>query len=268
MNKEELKKEVMSIPYWYHKIQLPYDIVTPGWAPLDLSRYNLPDSFEGKRVLDVGAWDGFFSFLALERGAKEVVAIDDFSDNLGANNNKTTFDETEKKCILERSNKPWETFDLCKKTLGYTDSQCRRITISLYDITEELLGGKFDIIFFFGTLYHLKMPMYALHKLSNLCTDEMYVESAICDDISPYGKSRTDVPILQFFPGNQYGSNDTNWFVPNISALAHMIHVSGFEYVSAWKLDDNEVTELSRARAFCRALKINPKNNCDMILEK
>jgi tRNA (mo5U34)-methyltransferase len=34
-------------------------------------------------VLDVGAWDGFWSFEALRRGARAVVAIDDFSDFLG-----------------------------------------------------------------------------------------------------------------------------------------------------------------------------------------
>jgi tRNA (mo5U34)-methyltransferase len=35
----------------------------------------LPD-LTGKRVLDVGAWDGFWTFECLKRGAREVVAID------------------------------------------------------------------------------------------------------------------------------------------------------------------------------------------------
>lgn len=256
--KDELQKLVDNVPYWYHKIKLPHDITTPGWAPLNLFKYNLPESFEGKRVLDVGAWDGFFTFLALSRGAKEVVAIDDFSDTLNAEQkDNTNFNEKQIESIMNRKNKKWETFDLCKKALGYTDKECKRKTISVYDINEEILGGKFDIIFLFGTLYHLKYPMYALDKLGNLCREEMYVESAISDDLSPYGKVRIDVPILQFYPQNEYGGNHTNWFVPNMSALANMIHVCGFDKVYGWKLIDNkeEVTNMALARGFCKALK-------------
>src|SRR5690349_17969063 len=38
----------------------------------------------GKTVVDVGCWDGFFSFLAEERGARRVLAVDDASQNWGS----------------------------------------------------------------------------------------------------------------------------------------------------------------------------------------
>src|SRR5258706_14494121 len=36
----------------------------------------IPADLSGKTVLDVGAWDGFFSFEFERRGAKRVLAID------------------------------------------------------------------------------------------------------------------------------------------------------------------------------------------------
>ncbi len=55
-------------------------------------------------MLDVGAWDGYWTFEALKRGASQVVAIDDFSDYLGS---------------LEQRDRPgWQTFDLCRDAPG------------------------------------------------------------------------------------------------------------------------------------------------------
>ena len=31
-SKEALLEKVESFPYWYHRIELPHDITTPGWA--------------------------------------------------------------------------------------------------------------------------------------------------------------------------------------------------------------------------------------------
>ena len=52
-----LTEQVKSFPYWYHRIELPGGVVTPGWAPLSKEAYRIPPDLTGKRVLDVGAWD-------------------------------------------------------------------------------------------------------------------------------------------------------------------------------------------------------------------
>src|SRR5215472_4463284 len=64
----------------YHSIELPDGSILPGLQTIDhlrwrLDRFGLPENLHGKRVLDIGAWDGWFSFECERRGA-EVVAVD------------------------------------------------------------------------------------------------------------------------------------------------------------------------------------------------
>ena len=236
---QSLAERVAAFPYWYHRIELPGGVVTPGWAPLDVERYGVPADLSGKRVLDVGAWDGFWTFEALKRGAKEVLAIDDFSDYLGS---------------LDRSDrKAWATFDLCREACGYDRARCERCEVSVYDVTPERFG-RFDVVFFFGTLYHLRHPLLALDRLSAVCESEIYVESAILDDYSPYrggfGCGYVGGQIVaEFYPGKEYGSNDSNWWVPTLHCLGHMVNAAGFEDARGWKLDARPGS-LPRCRGF------------------
>jgi tRNA (mo5U34)-methyltransferase len=188
----DLAEKIKAIPYWYHRIELPGGVVTPGWAPIDPARYCIPEDLTGKRVLDIGAWDGYWTWEALRRGAKEVVAIDDFSDDLGAGDK------------LKRNK--WETFDLCREAFGFTtrDPDCvnlscdlhyvnnagqklLRMETSVYTLDDpELDFGSFDVVFFFGTIYHLKHPLLALEAISKVCRGALYVETASLDEYSPY----------------------------------------------------------------------------------
>src|SRR5687767_5410159 len=65
---------------WWHSFELPDGTVIEGVCPLDglrnrLAQFPIPQDLRGKRVLDIGAWDGFFTFELEKRGA-EVLAID------------------------------------------------------------------------------------------------------------------------------------------------------------------------------------------------
>src|SRR5437588_3210367 len=67
-----------SVPFWFHTFALNrgLGLYTPGAARDHGYRLaSIPDSFAGLRVLDVGAFDGFYSFLAEARGAKRVLAM-------------------------------------------------------------------------------------------------------------------------------------------------------------------------------------------------
>src|SRR5215469_4613661 len=65
---------------WYHSIELPDGQIIPGLQTVQqlrhrLGQFPIPDDLSGKRVLDIGAWDGWFSFEMEKRGAK-VLALD------------------------------------------------------------------------------------------------------------------------------------------------------------------------------------------------
>jgi tRNA (mo5U34)-methyltransferase len=80
MDRAALRQKVDAIR-WYHTIDLGDGVVTRGVddTPLRLARIGLPDSLAGLSVLDIGAWDGFFSFEAERRGAARVLATDHYS---------------------------------------------------------------------------------------------------------------------------------------------------------------------------------------------
>ena len=67
--------------FWWHSIDLG-DRVTPGHKSPDLlerewSNLRLPD-LAGRSVLDIGCWDGWFSFRAERERAARVVALDHY----------------------------------------------------------------------------------------------------------------------------------------------------------------------------------------------
>jgi len=77
LNSESLRQEVNALP-WFHEIDLGDGVVTPGRTSLKSLRA-LADMFfqhgvAGKSVLDIGAYDGFFSLDAKRRGASRVLA--------------------------------------------------------------------------------------------------------------------------------------------------------------------------------------------------
>ena len=63
---------------WFHRIDLGHGVVTRGEDETQrkLATIRMPARLDGLSVLDIGAWDGFFSFEAERRGASRVVAID------------------------------------------------------------------------------------------------------------------------------------------------------------------------------------------------
>jgi len=241
--RQAIETRVAALPFWYHRIELPHGVVTPGWAPLVPAAYGVPERLDGLRVLDLGAWDGYWSFEALRRGAREVVAIDDFSDYLGT--------------LEHKDRRAWENFDLCRELLGYPPERCRRLEMTVYEIDPERLGT-FDVVFAFGLLYHLRHPLLALDRIAALCTGSLHVESAVLDHYSAYrGLGRGypgDQVLAEFYPRDEYGGNTTNWWVPTLHALGALLEAAGFHEVEAWLLDDDPV-ELSHCRGFARGIK-------------
>src|SRR5213592_2162762 len=153
---DQLKSKVEALR-WYHTIDLGRGIVTNGIdnTPLRLARLDLPSSFAGKSVLDVGAWDGFFSFEAERRGAARVVALDTFSwQARGSGTGKAGF-------------------ELARRALG---SSVEDVEVEVLDIAPETVGGTFDVVLFLGVLYHLRHPFLAIEKLRSVTNELLILE--------------------------------------------------------------------------------------------
>ena len=75
LHAQHLQQEIARVD-WYHIMDLGNGITTPGriacMSPEQLEIGRL----DGQTVLDIGAWDGAYSFMAERRGARRVVATD------------------------------------------------------------------------------------------------------------------------------------------------------------------------------------------------
>lgn len=219
MTPEQLKAEVVKIR-WYHTIDLGNGIVTPGvFRTADtLKRLALPDNLEGLTVLDVGAWDGFYSFEAEHRGARRVLATDHF-------------------CW---SGEGWGTkagFDLARTALR---SKVEDKDVDVLDLSPERIGV-WDVVLFLGVLYHMRHPLLALERVASVTGQRLILETQV-------DMLWTSRPALAFYADAELDHDPTNWFGPNVSAVLAMLAVAGFRRVTV-------VSSYSLLRRAGRALK-------------
>src|ERR1700733_7078748 len=183
----------------YHSIELPDGSVLPGLQSVEhlrwrLDLFELPIDLRGKRVLDVGAWDGWFSFECERRGA-EVVAVD---------------------CVA------LDTFHEAKELIG---SKVEYLTLDVNEFSARKLGT-FDIVLFFGVLYHLRHPLLGLEKALELSTDLALIESFV---ISP--EPRSIPAVMEYYERAELGGQIDNWCGPSPECLVGMCRSAGFAQV-------------------------------------
>src|SRR5262245_56397540 len=207
MTNEELQSRVSALR-WYHTIDFGGGIVSKGAddTAVRLSRLDLPASLSGRTVLDVGAWDGFFSFEAERRGAARVVATDSYSWG-GAG---------------------WGTkagFELAREALG---SHVEDVEVDVMDLDPSRLGT-FDVVLFLGVLYHMRDPVGALERAASMTGGLLVVETEV-------GMLLNRQPAAAFYPGDELAGDHTNWWAPNPAAVVGMLRAVGFRDVEvAWR---------------------------------
>jgi tRNA (mo5U34)-methyltransferase len=171
LSEAAIRAMIASVPFLLHQIEVAPGIVTPGGdrSAEKLAHLNLPSDLSGKRVLDIGAWDGFFSFECERRGAAEVIATDAA---------------------------PSLSFEIARALLG-------------------------------------------LERVHAVCKGELIVETLVCGQhvvdasgaaqrLAELAPALLPVPLAQFFPGDEFNDDGSNWWAPNLAGLHAMLRSSGF----------------------------------------
>lgn len=202
LDPDGLRREVEKIKWW-HRIDLGRGIVTPGVdaTPQRLAEIRMPETLAGFMVLDIGAWDGFFSFEAERRGARRVLATDSFCWDGGG----------------------WGTkagFELARRALG---SKVEDKWIEVLDLSPETVGV-FDLVLFLGVLYHLKHPLLALERIASVTRGHLIMQTQV--DLVAIKR-----PAIAFYPTTELNGDPTNWSGPNPAAVIAMLHHVGFDRV-------------------------------------
>ncbi len=157
---------------WWHSMPLPDGRRINGNNPnkqLQLSKWNtlqIPAAggLAGKRVLDIGANDGYFSLAALAAGAQQVTAI---------------------------NSADWDTYPTnirhAAEVWGFHPE------ILTGDFRTYPFEGTFDVVFFLGVLYHLEDVFSCMKLLRRLLAPRgvLYIETQM-------SKVESDLPIFEY----------------------------------------------------------------------
>lgn len=195
-----LREEVDAIR-WFHSIDLGGGILTPGLDDTSerVEILRLPEDLSGRSVLDVGAWDGFFSFECERRGAARVVAADEFA-------------------WTGRNWSDKRGFELARRALG---SKVEDVEVDVMDLAPDRVGGTFDVVLLLGVLYHLRHPLLALERVASVTGDLLVLET----HVDLIGLRH---PAAAFYEHRELDGDPTNWWGPNPAAVCSMLRAAGF----------------------------------------
>lgn len=202
MNKEVLREQVEKLK-WFHTIDFGHGIITQGVddSPGKMKTLDLPRDLRGMTVLDIGAWDGFFSFETERRGASRILATDYFCWN----------------------GPGWGTKDGFELARRVFHSKVEDMDIDVMDISPEKVG-MFDLVLFLGILYHMQHPLLALEKLFSVTQGQAIVETHV--DLLD-----CEWPAMRYYPETELNGDGSNWWGPNPGAVEAMLKTVGFRAV-------------------------------------
>lgn len=219
----EIQERISNLK-WFHRIDFGNGVVSPGDdnSELKLRRLRIPDDLSGKSFLDIGAWDGFFSFEAEKRGAERVLATDSFV---------------------------WEGKVPGHSKIGFLtarellQSRVEDLTIDPFDISPESVGI-FDVVLLSGVIYHVKNPWLVIERAASVTKELLILETE-----TDFNLLRR--PAVAIFTDGELVGDPTNWCALNIPALRSMLKDAGFKEIEVvWKRGKAHVIASAARRLF------------------
>jgi tRNA (mo5U34)-methyltransferase len=209
---DELERRITSY-YWHYPFRLGNRYIEADWEPgrglrgRHYRRYlhlfpallsAAGGSLEGKTVLDVGCNCGFWSIQARLAGAMSVLGVEASAENV-----------EQARFIKDAAGLDGIDFEVA----------------SAYDLSKER-HGEFDVVLYFGLLYHLEHPVLGLERLAEVTRELALVDTTIVRDRGP---------VCHVVPDAVHEQNYSNRLamVPSRTAVARMLLHAGFARVLA-----------------------------------
>ena len=221
-----------SVPLWFHTFALAPGVYTPGIARDHGYRLGVlgGDRVTGRSVLDVGAFDGFYSFLAEARGARRVVAVD----------NEQYVD-----WVRARFGVTLEGGVGFRAIAGLVGSRVEYRRMDALDVRE--LGERFDVVLCFGILHSVSDPIALLQALAGVLAPggELVLET--------YGSRLvSDAPAIEVHePGDVYARDEFVYWGFSPEGLRRLARIVGLQDVGV--IDVLEIDGHPRILAVLRA---------------
>jgi tRNA (mo5U34)-methyltransferase len=217
-NRPSLEAYVRSQSDWFHTFDFGSGLVTPGRDPSakKLHHLCLPADMRALSVLDIGAYEGFFSFHCEQRGAERIVAADRVAWEWPGSTAKPNFDAV-------------------RRAL---DSRVQVESSAVEELSRTFMRQTFDIVLFLGVLYHAPDMVDYLHNVFSVTSD-----GGVCI-IETY-LDALDSPHAQavIYSPEELNNDASNWWGPNLKATATMLRRVGFrqvDFINLWDVNTGE----------------------------
>lgn len=188
----------------------------------DTAKKIFPASLEGKTLIDVGAWDGWYSFEAERRGAKQVTACDWF-------------------CWSGPGWGTRDTFDFVRLETG---SQVNALECDIPALN-PVQHGTFDIVLLMGVLYHVTDMRETLGRVASICRERLVVETETIPSAEP---------VARYWRGDSLNGDGSNFWSPSVSCVTAMLQELGFSTFEVMPTPHFPQTE-TRTRHIIHALR-------------
>ncbi|MEM1314314.1 MAG: DUF1698 domain-containing protein [Pseudomonadota bacterium] len=231
----------------YHVIRLNDEVRTPGrvdrnheFGYVGLTNADLLE----KSVLDVGALDGVISFNCERGGARRVLAIDvedPAEQDWGYSGPAASF--ANHGDVKNRVFPELKTF---------FNSNVERQRKTVYQVDPKV-DGEFDLVFFYGVLYHLRHPLLSFDRLRAVSRAAICVETHVCN-FDPM------LPASLFYLDDVLAKAESNWTGPTESCVASWMRDAGYRTIYAERKP--RVASRQRFIGFCDAptFEVNETN--------